>query len=744
MFARLCRLGAVSVFALLGSAVVSPVPASAAGSGSYLQMTSQAGDWIGQGATYAYSPGNGQFSSLIQYGYVADIEIKTSNPGEWWSMWFGSPDKGRLAAGTYTGAASSVSLGQPYISVGGSGRGCTASGQFTVLEVSYDAAGKVALLDVTFSQTCQGSSAALTGEVRYVAPPVVDPAPSVNVSMADAARTGGTLSLGLGAFSDGGGDAAGPWQVHVDWGDASSDVFVATSQGAIGVRAHRYPVSAAVYQAAVVVTNQRGASARAAFTVTEAGSPRVGSFLSLTGQSGAGVVGNRTVSLVDGASYSASLLYGYGVELHAQSGDASESWTLDFISPDHASLTPGVYTNASRAAFAPLGQAGLDVYGNSQGCNAVAGSFTVLQAVYGPDGSPVLFDATFSESCETWMPPFTGEIRYVAGTWTSPALSVAAQTYSESDAKAGVYSINLGTLTDTSPGASGSYGLVVGWGDGTFDSDAVSLGQIAPRGHLYAKPGTYVVTVQATSPAGYSTTSTFNLTLNNVAPTVSAVRYDGAAAPAAVGTSIAFAADFADPGYGETYVATFDWGDGSSSIGTISAGTSPSGWTAHAGHSFSKPGLYVVKATVSDGLGSGTAMLQNVVVYSTASTVTGKGSVVSPAGACRLSTACSKSGTASFNIDGRYYKGAPSASLSFSVTGFSFRASQADWLVSSNKTATMRGKCTVNGGSGYVYLLTAVDGTSDAMRLQVWNASGVLVYDNGGTTPIKSGSIVVK
>jgi hypothetical protein len=57
---------------------------------------------------------------------------------------------------------------------------------------------------------------------------------------------------------------------------------------------------------------------------------------------------------------------------------------------------------------------------------------------------------------------------------------------------------------------------------------------------------------------------------------------------------------------------------------------------------------------------------------------------------------------------------------------------------------TMRGKCTVNGGSGYVYLLTAVDGTSDAMRLQVWNASGVLVYDNGGTTPIKSGSIVVK
>jgi hypothetical protein len=151
-----------------------------------------------------------------------------------------------------------------------------------------------------------------------------------------------------------------------------------------------------------------------------------------------------------------------------------------------------------------------------------------------------------------------------------------------------------------------------------------------------------------------------------------------------------------------------------------------------------------VKATVSDGLGSGTATLQNVVVYSTASTVTGKGSVVSPAGSCRLSTACSKSGTATFNIDGRYYKGAPSASFSFSVTGFSLSASQADWLVTSNKTATIRGKCTVNGKTGYVYLLTAVDGTHDALRLQVWDAGGVLAYDNGGTTTIKSGSIVVK
>jgi hypothetical protein len=743
MGARFCRLGVVLMLVVLGVVVATPAPASAVGSGSFLQMTSQAGDYIGQGQTWAYGPNDGQFSSLIQYGYVSDIEIKTSNPGEWWSLWFASPDHGRLVPGTYTGATSSFSLGQPGLDVSGTGRGCTAGGEFTVLDVAYDAAGKTAFLDATFSQTCQGSSAALTGEVRYVAPPMVDPAPSVNVRLTDSARTAGTLSIGLGAFSDPAGDAAGPWQVHVDWGDASSDDFAAATQGVLGARTHTYPVSAAVYNASVLVTNARGASAQTRFTVTESDAPRVGSFMSLTGQPGAGVLGNRSVSLADGATYSASIVYNSIVAINAVSGDSTESWSLWFGAPDRQRLVPGVYTNAVRAAFAGPGQPGLDISGNSSGCNQVSGSFDVLQALYGPDGTPVLFDATFSESCETSSPAFTGEIHYVAPTWVPPVIAVGDQTYTEADVNAGVYTVQLGTLGDTSPGAAGPYNLVVDWGDGTFNTEAVSLGPILPLGHHYASLGSYVVTVAATSPAGYRTAASFNLNLVNVAPAVSAVRYDGTSGPVQVGTTVALAADFVAPGFDETYVATFYWGDGSNSAGMVSAGSQPSAWTARARHAYTKAALYTVTVTVSNGSGSGSGTLQNVVVYNTASTLSGKGSIVSPAGACRLSAACSKSSTASFNVDARYFKGAPRVSFSFSATGFSLSTSQADWLVTSNETAVMQGRCTVNGLSGYTYRLTALAGATGSLRLQVWDASRVLVYDNNALTALKSGSISV-
>jgi hypothetical protein len=731
MRARFYRLGVVATLVLLGTVVAAPVSASSGGGGSSLQMTSQAGDYIGQGQTWAYDSSDGRFSSLIQYGYVSDIEIATSNPAEWWSLWFAAPDHGRLAPGPDMGATSIFSLGQPGLEVGGSGRGCTGAGQFTVLGITYDAAGKTAYLDATFSQTCQGSSAALTGEVRYVAPPVVDPAPNVNIRLADAAITAGRLRIGLGTFSDPAGDGAGPWQVHVDWGDASSDDFAAAAQGVLGARNHTYTVGSAVHTATVVVANSRGASAQTTFTVTESDSPRVGSFLSLTGQPGAGVVGNRSLSLTDGATYSASIPYNSIVAINALSADRTESWSLWFGAPDRQRLVPGP------------GQPGLDVTGNGSACNQVSGSFDVLQALYGPDGSPVLFDATFSESCETWNPPFVGEIRYVAPTWVAPVISAVDQTYTEADAAAGVYAVSLGTLGDSSPGASGAYNLVLGWGDGTFTTESVGLGPIPVLGHRYAGPGAYVVSVAATSPAGYRSQTSFNLNLINIAPAVSAVRYDGGSGPTQIGTKVALAADFVDPGLGETYTATFTWGDGSSSAGTVSAGSQVSKWTARASHAYSKPGLYAIAVTVSDGRGSGSGTLQNVVVYSTSSALSGKGSIVSPTGACLISTACSKSNVASFNVSGKYYKGAPRVSFLFSATGFSLSASQADWVVTSNGTAVMQGFCTLNKLSGYTYRLTARSGANGSLRLQVWNPSGALAYDNNALTALKSGSITV-
>jgi hypothetical protein len=56
----------------------------------------------------------------------------------------------------------------------------------------------------------------------------------------------------------------------------------------------------------------------------------------------------------------------------------------------------------------------MDISGDGRGCNEDNGSFTVLEASYGPDGTVNSFDATFVQHCEGETPALRGEIRYNA------------------------------------------------------------------------------------------------------------------------------------------------------------------------------------------------------------------------------------------------------------------------------------------------------------------------------------------
>lgn len=76
-------------------------------------------------------------------------------------------------------------------------------------------------------------------------------------------------------------------------------------------------------------------------------------------------------------------------------------------------LTPGIYDNAAREAFALPGQPGIDVSGRSHGCNIIAGRFQVhdYSADPAPDAytSGTLHHATisFEQACDP-EPDFTG------------------------------------------------------------------------------------------------------------------------------------------------------------------------------------------------------------------------------------------------------------------------------------------------------------------------------------------------
>lgn len=85
-------------------------------------------------------------------------------------------------------------------------------------------------------------------------------------------------------------------------------------------------------------------------------------------------------------------------------------WYLDFST--HAldeDLVPGTY-NASRFPFEPSDSAGLSVTGNGRGSNTLTGTFTILDLVFGSNGSIERFAATFEQHSEGATPALLGRI----------------------------------------------------------------------------------------------------------------------------------------------------------------------------------------------------------------------------------------------------------------------------------------------------------------------------------------------
>lgn len=110
-------------------------------------------------------------------------------------------------------------------------------------------------------------------------------------------------------------------------------------------------------------------------------------------------------------------------------GGPADFWNLAFQAPAGQQLQAGTTYQAQRWPFQPSNLAGLEVFGQGRGCNTLNGSFTVLDATYGPFGYLDSFDATFEQHCEGATAALRGEI--LIGTPTPPpalALGVSAQT----------------------------------------------------------------------------------------------------------------------------------------------------------------------------------------------------------------------------------------------------------------------------------------------------------------------------
>ncbi len=131
-----------------------------------LALSSQAGDFIGQGEQYLFTLSDGTFT-VSNSANVVEVLI---NNGDYWDTDFAGPTTARLGVGDYENAQRwpFQPAGTPGLSVDGDARGCnTLTGNFQVLKAGYNTSGILQSFSANFEQHCEGMVPALFGWLRY-------------------------------------------------------------------------------------------------------------------------------------------------------------------------------------------------------------------------------------------------------------------------------------------------------------------------------------------------------------------------------------------------------------------------------------------------------------------------------------------------------------------------------------------------------------------------------------------------
>jgi hypothetical protein len=195
-------------------------------------------------------------------------------------------------------------------------------------------------------------------------------------------------------------------------------------------------------------------------------------------------------------------------------------------------------------------------------------------------------------------------------------------------------SIVVATFTDANPGDnSADFTATIHWGNANSTTGSVSYsrGAYTVTGSTYAEEGSYAVTVDVVddggsklSGIGKTTVTVTDGALTDTSTTVSASGTEGSA------TGSIVAATFTDANPGDNsadFTATIDWGNGSSSAGTVTYGGGT--YTVTGSTTYAEDGSYAVTANVVDdggskltGIGKTTVTVSDASLTDTSSTLT--------------------------------------------------------------------------------------------------------------------------
>ena len=316
----------------------------------------------------------------------------------------------------------------------------------------------------------------------------------------------------------------------------------------------------------------------------------------------------------------------------------------------------------------------------------------------------------FTDSNGATGAPATASVTVQDAPLTAGALTV-------SDAIEGVTASHLSFgFTDANPGAvAADYTTTINWGDGTSSAGTVAT---APGGgftlsgsHTYAEEGSYTASAGVVDAGGSSTSA------NGSAHVADAAL---AAGPFTVGDGVegtaasALSFSFTDANPGATagdFSATIDWGDGNSSLGSVTAGGG--GFNVTAGHTYAAHGSYTVVVTVTDAGGASTSA--NATAHVADAPLTG--------GAVTITNGVE--GVTASNLTFAFTDANPAATPNQQAT--------IDW----GDGSTSGGTVSANGSGGFAAAgshLYAEEGTFHAT---------VTVVGDGGSTAVGHGDAVV-
>jgi hypothetical protein len=235
-----------------------------------LSMSSDPGDYIGQGLSYAFAtPANLFFARSSQAGSTITVTMRpTPDALDYWSLTFAAPAGQQLLPGTYANAqrASSRSFGSPGLEVTGDFRGCgTVTGSFTVLDATYEPSGYVDSFHATFEQHCEGAAPALRGEVQVVNPPP-PPAIAAQLTIAgDAQLTRGGSAIVHGTIACNRQPDPGESTIVINLAEPAKNSTIA---GSAAIEVSNCPTTAVTWYATVTPTDPKAPFVKGLMTAT--------------------------------------------------------------------------------------------------------------------------------------------------------------------------------------------------------------------------------------------------------------------------------------------------------------------------------------------------------------------------------------------------------------------------------------------------------------------------------------------